>query len=95
MSHHVMPGCSPYKGVLGRGLLGTSQDADVTDGCLCGVSWNKLDAESPLPEGLLLCGTRMTERQTERQTVRQTEGHFPANSLLINYILMAESFSQV
>lgn len=45
---------SPYKGVLGRGLFGASQDANVTNGCLGGVTRNELDAKSPLPEGLLL-----------------------------------------
>lgn len=55
--HHAIPSCSPYESVLGGGLLGASQDADVTDGCLCRVPWNKLDAKSPLPEGLLLYGT--------------------------------------
>lgn len=45
---------SPYKCVLGRGLFGASQDTNVTNGCLGGVTRNKLDAKSPLPEGLLL-----------------------------------------
>lgn len=45
---------SPYKCVLGRGLFGASQDTNVTDGGLGGVTRNKLDAKSPLPEGLLL-----------------------------------------
>lgn len=47
---------SPYKGVLGRGLFGASQDADVTNGRLGGVARDELDAKSPLPEGLLLWG---------------------------------------
>lgn len=46
---------SPNKCVLRRGLLGTPQNADVTDSCLRGVSRNKLDTKSSLPEGLLLC----------------------------------------
>lgn len=45
---------SPYEGVLGRGLFGASQDANVTNGCLSGVAGDELDAKSPLPEGLLL-----------------------------------------
>lgn len=47
---------SPYEGVLGRGLFGASQDANVTNGRFGGVAGNELDAESPLPEGLLLWG---------------------------------------
>jgi hypothetical protein len=47
----------PYEGVLWRGLPGSPQDTNITDGCLCRVPGDELDAESPLPEGLLLCGT--------------------------------------
>lgn len=45
---------SPYKCVLGWGLFGASQDTNVTNGCLGGVTGNELDAKSPLPEGLFL-----------------------------------------
>lgn len=53
--------CLPYEGVLWRGLLGAPQNTDITDGCFCGVPWNKFDAESSLPKGLLLCGRKQTE----------------------------------
>lgn len=44
---------SPNKRVLRRSLFGAPQDADITNCRFCGVSWNKFNAKSPLPEGLL------------------------------------------
>lgn len=63
---------SPYEGVLGRGLFGASQDANVTNGRFGGVAGNELDAESPLPEGLLLWGGRSQHQSTQRRDPAST-----------------------